>query len=784
MGWSFDPRSIYRLLFAAVLFPLALQALAEPSARAWTVQDSIAVRYFSRDQFGEATTGLGGFGEPIVPSPDGAHFFFVYRYGDLASDTNVYELHVFNAAILSERLRKSGARAQALKPLRSVTLRSGRSDDGGAAIRDARWENNQSIVFLGLPSSANRARQIFRLGISSGALTQLTDSIQDVIPAPPSAFGSGSFVYQVLADTSPYTPLDHYPMVPLRGGELSQLLAQERQLGGGLYVSYRGGLPRLVVQAPNGLFGSWTSPDGKWAISLFERQENVVPPAWAAYELKPRTGHQFVLIDIEDGSMRPLLDAPWGRVTTVGRTMAPDVSWSVDSKHAVVVNTALPLLPNEPSRRDMSYSIVLDVEGFDWTVLEPLVGKNGERLITAGWLNERNELLVTHQTEDGSARDGALYAMEGGRWKGRGVDKELQLPAVQPAQLTGGLSVTLREGANTPPTVIASKGRAELALTADDAALIGLWRAPVTEVSWSEERGGTSKGGLMLPKGHRGSDPPPLVIQAYEYRTDRFLPDGNSHSAYAAQALVASGMAVLMIDIPAVETSNPLLIETREEGPAFVSRLDSAVAALAAKGLIDPERVGLIGFSRGGYMAYYAITHPGRTRLAAAIVDDAYTASYGEYIQDAAMSVSPDGGSSPAVFDRQYGGAPFWKDKNAWLDAPGFNVDRVATPTLFSLSGRINRIIALETVAAFRICQRPFDFLFFPDKAHQAVRPREKEALMEASVDWMSFWLLGKSSSASAKADRFAHWHQVRDRWESLKSGSSAGKCQPAFPPH
>src|SRR5262245_36414584 len=42
----------------------------------------------------------------------------------------------------------------------------------------------------------------------------------------------------------------------------------------------------------------------------------------------------------------------------------------------------------------------------------------------------------------------------------------------------------------------------------------------------------------------------------------------------------------------------------------------------------DRDRVGVVGWSRGAYLAYYAITHPGNTKIGAAIVDDGFTSDY------------------------------------------------------------------------------------------------------------------------------------------------------------
>lgn len=55
-------------------------------------------------------------------------------------------------------------------------------------------------------------------------------------------------------------------------------------------------------------------------------------------------------------------------------------------------------------------------------------------------------------------------------------------------------------------------------------------------------------------------------------------------------------------------------MEIPKSGPAeleFPRWVDAAADALAQAGVIDRQRVGLVGFSRGGFVTYQSITHPG-----------------------------------------------------------------------------------------------------------------------------------------------------------------------------
>jgi dipeptidyl aminopeptidase/acylaminoacyl peptidase len=309
--------------------------------------------------------------------------------------------------------------------------------------------------------------------------------------------------------------------------------------------------------------------------------------------------------------------------------------------------------------------------------------------------------------------------------------------------------------------VTATDGSHQIKLLEPDAALQGVGRASVREVQWQED-GRVERGGLILPLGSSPKVPVPLVIQAYAWIPDQFLPDGTATSSYAAQALASQGVAVLLMNIP-TEDGPDLQSDFNypDEGPAFVRRIDAAVQALTEDGAIDKDHVGLIGFSRGGYLTYYAVTHPGKTKIAAAVVADAWTGSFDSYTLYAAFFDDADGAIQS---ERQYGRGTFWQNKKAWLEqAPNFNVDRLEAPVLFTLHGPAAPFFAHEIIGSFRLNRRPYEMLFFPRGTHQLQMPREREVSLQSTVDWIRFWLQGREDSSPRAAERMLRWRRMRE---------------------
>lgn len=749
----------------------AFAATNEPTVqRAWTARDSIAVRYIvvSGEYPGTLQDGVGK--ELIEWSPDNSRFFFIARRGDADCDCNVYTLFVHTTQDLKRKLPAGSARAW-----RTVELASSRSDPWYQGIVQPQWEGNDSILLLGVRGSDRR--QVYRLDLNSGALAALTRSADDVWTY---SAHRDSIVYTSLRKV-PNTDLNTYPVVAVDADQVIQLAGVDKQVLD-LSVSFHGAPTRNVAESVHVVAGPWIAPGGRHALVAGLADGASLPADWEAYELKAskysRAMGRFLLIDLQTGVMTPVLDAPTGKATRAGWQSDPAVLWSSDGRRAILINTALPIASEEAGSRNTPYIVELDVTTGEWTIVDALfqaprnVGTPKETVSTvsgAEWVRQGEAFRIERKTWQGSGAatiSTTVYSRTGPGWGAKFAAEPLKRPARARADIT----VAVRQSSDDPPMPVATYRGRNTPLLQPDPALDGIWRAPVRRVEWREKDGRTIAGGLMMPR--EVSAPPPLVIQAYHYQPGLFRPDGSAPTAYAAQPLVSAGMAVLALDIPAVDRDanwRKSVVRTVREGESFVERIDAAVAALASQGLIDPTRVGLVGFSRGGFMTYYAITHPGETSLQAAVVADAYSGSYGAYVADAATSRfwTPGDGE----YEPYYGGGTFWQNKATWLEhAPGFNVDRVTTPTLFTAHEVSTNLFSLETLGAFRINRRPFEYWSFGVGSHQLQRPKERIASLDGTVDWMRFWLLQAESDEPRKAPQYERWRKIRSDWEKQRA--------------
>lgn len=770
-----------------VLAVLPLQVLeADARQRPWQPQDSVEVRYVSRAPDAPTTWGVARETDPVItPSPDGRYFFFLTVRGELHSDSTRVDLQVYAKDAVKEWLTAGpGRREGSPSPYRSVVKRSFSSKGEQPAILGARWApDSNAILFLAITEAGEL--QAHRLDLRTGVVMQLTSHSGGIASFWTRA---GALLYQIKI-VEPYVP--QYPMTVLERQSDASLVPPLPTTRTRTYVIHRQGKPpRALSGDSEGIRYDerWISPDGRFAVGLYEGA-NYDLPGHRARTLG--TMPQFVLVDLDTARVKVLGLQTGDYIPHTRYFVTANVFWSADSRRFVLLNVRRTDESREPRLTDEHYLGVYEAESGAWHALQPMfeplpadaTAKTlpSKYVKAADWLREHHELLVTHHVE-GQPDAAVIYAFGPDGMTRRSVEGPVSMPE-KPQGLSagrevtlGGISVALRESINDPPRIVAFDGRREVSLTAPDETLQGVWFARTVPFEWQEPDGKKVTGGLTLPRGFTKGRPVPLVIQGYSYWPEAWLPDGHTKMPSAArQALAARGIAVLEMD-------NPSMSADAAYRRRYVERIDAAVEALANAGIVDPARVGVTGFSHGGYLAYYAITHPGRTRLAAAICADSWRGDYARYLQSgafggawgAALSTFEFVNSGSEEAYRSWRRLPrmtFWDGKAQWLEhETSFNVDRVQTPALFTLHGGLQPpgayLSEFETIGAFMLNRKPVEYLYFPEADHQMERPRERLAMMNVTVDWMMFWLKDYEDPSPHKAKQYARWRPMRELQE------------------
>ena len=128
-------------------------------------------------------------------------------------------------------------------------------------------------------------------------------------------------------------------------------------------------------------------------------------------------------------------------------------------------------------------------------------------------------------------------------------------------------------------------------------------------LEWRALDGERRRGLLLLPPGYAEGRPLPLVVDVYlgQMGSQMLHRFGGFASIVHAQVLAARGYAVLWPDMPAV---------ARDPLRHLPGRVLPAIDRLIELGIADPDRLGVLGQSYGGYCAQALIAQTGRFKAA------------------------------------------------------------------------------------------------------------------------------------------------------------------------
>lgn len=746
------------------------QIVEEKPVQNWTVENSIATRYFETFEDN---------GSSFVMSPDGNYFFVVSKRGNLKKDLQTYRIQVFSSDAAKQVLEKNNSNFPLIPQTEAVINLS--------SFREAPiWtKDSKSILFIG---AAKDTSKFCILNISNGVLkTIYSGSLKGALgPESYSLFkyndDASAILFFSMHTYEPKSTLyDEYPELAVTSNNAHQLantdgydLSSRRTD----YLYYKGKVVKLFERLEDTYKPwLWLSPNSKKIITI-ERGSDFYR-SWIKYyqpvkntspEASVATGFdRFVIVNSDNAnSVRPLVDAPVGTSTSIGRQLErlTNVLWTTDNKYAILVNTALPIKMNQKMPDTMSYIVSVNIENGNLQVLEPLLSKEGT-VNKVSWNEKGNELLISYKENKIVG-----YKREGEKWMKDNSPQVSDVVKTQEAKLPQDFKIFVRQDASTPPRIVVSNDKNEIYLSDRDTALENVYIATSRTIRWKMSDGTELTGGLTLPKGYETMKPLPLVIQNYGFEQDVFRPDGISSSGYATQLLVANGFAVVQLDL-SLDDFKRIYGEKRYydykkyEGSFYVEKLDAVVAMLSDSGLVDPQRVALIGFSRGGFETLYAITHPVKVKFTAAMCLDSYTGDFSGCVR-----FTPD---DTRDSDQLYQGS-FWKNKAVWLkEVPEFNIDKVRTPLLYSSHGWVstinvrmglNQVLSLQ--GAFKMNKRPLELLLYPKAFHELHSPQERYAALTTTLDWMNFWLKGKEDTNPAKEEKYTRWREFRKMQDAV----------------
>jgi len=698
-----------------------------------------------------------GRDDPVLLSPDGKRYLIILVRGDLRRNGSWVELLSGSAVSL-----KAAARVRVVVRLFSKSGAQTRD-----LIKNVRWlVDSAHVAFLW--DDGRRPPRIVSVDVRTGQLRTLAEHVTPILRYDLSGDGQTIlFAAESQQDRRAFYEMQNHGFA-VTDQSIWALLEHDYdrrtpRLRYEMFVLSRAHrLPRKVAEPePNWLREPemlQTSPNGRFAIVV--RSASMVSANWDQYRgrvLKdiylpvarrepdgPNWLRQYFLVDLKHPSARPLWDAPedpHGRVV-----------WSPDGKSVLIGPTFLPTAHADEA--GLSGHAVAEVDVSSGRFVELPLPANGPKsgYLPLSWnSNDIVELRQAPAWKDSRVR--LKFRKKDGQWKQIAEDPEMGWPQ-QPVQ------IILRQDPNMPPVLYAidtATGRESIIREVDPQLSRRFTLGRVELVHWTATDGRPWTGMLYYPVHYQAGHRFPLVIQTHGYLPRDFSLDGVFATAFAAQPLANRDIAVLQTGDP--DTLEGNITGTPQEAPIYMAGFEGGAERLIAQGLADPEKVGIIGFSRTGWLVEYMLTHS-HLRVAAAEVADNMDGSYLQYLLA--------GNALKGSLEADKGTAPFRGGLETWMhEAPGFNADKIVSPLRLEIdSGPVATILdQWEMFSNLRRLRKPVELFVVPHIEHGThilQNPVQRLASQGGTVDWFCFWLKGEQDPDSSKTDQYARWTELR----------------------
>jgi dipeptidyl aminopeptidase/acylaminoacyl peptidase len=662
--------------FALALLAAAAVPAADPPSGKWTIAEMLAYRPVS----------------DVRVSPDGRRVAFVVREAVMEADKSEFRDQIWIGA------------TDGKSPARPVTF-AGQSSGRPRWSPDGRW-----IAFLSKRGDPHV--NVWLLPADGGEAWRLTDARSSVARAEWSPDG------KAIAFIAPKAAPDDQERRD-RERDDARVVGQDERPGR-LWLATvtsdpsdaRGAKP-LHYDGASITDLDW-SPDG--ATIAIAHTRHPVADAWPSSDIS--------LLDVATGHVRPL-----------ARTGASesDPAWSPDGKWIAYIVT------DDPAR--WAHRRWIRLAPADGGPARDLPSTFDEDPNVAGWSADGSTLYFT----EARGVSNLLYALDVRTGAARPLTAAGAVTTDAAVNARGNWIGFLRQSLTEPVEAYASPlpSFAPVRLSSVNA---GLPRHPLGQtrvVTWAGDQGRTIEGLLTLPVGVEAGRRSALLLVVHGG------PAGVYQSTYPAapgpypDAVFASeGYAVLRANPRGSSGYGTAFRQANIDdwGGGDYRDLMAGVDRVIASGDADPNRLGILGWSYGGFMTAWTITQTDRFKAA----------SVGAALTDL---VSFTGTTDIPSFVPDYFGGDFWTEGMLEVyrkHSPMAFVGNVRTPTIIQHGEEDPRVPISQGYQFYEALERrgvPVEMVVYPRQKHPVREPRLILDLARRNLEWMDKYVKGSSAT-------------------------------------
>lgn len=274
---------------------------------------------------------------------------------------------------------------------------------------------------------------------------------------------------------------------------------------------------------------------------------------------------------------------------------------------------------------------------------------------------------------------------------------------------------------------------------------VDTWKLPSIEiVKWIGADGDEVEGILELPPDYGGSEPLPLIVEIHGGPTAATLLELRFW-IYGRTLMAAKGYALLSPNYHgSTGYGDEFMIDLiGRENEIEITDILTGVDAMVERGIADPDRLAVMGWSNGGFLTNSIITKTDRFKAA----------SSGAGVIDMVIQWGTE--DTPGhVVNFMKGSLP-WSNTEEYIKAsPLYELDKVTTPTLIHVGENDPRVPAAHSRALYRGLRHylhvPTELVVYPGEGHGLTVYKHRKAKMEWDHAWFDKYLLGKGAEDEA----------------------------------
>jgi dipeptidyl aminopeptidase/acylaminoacyl peptidase len=264
------------------------------------------------------------------------------------------------------------------------------------------------------------------------------------------------------------------------------------------------------------------------------------------------------------------------------------------------------------------------------------------------------------------------------------------------------------------------------------------WATAQSEViAWKSNDGAEIEGVLHKPKNYDPSRKYPLLVMIHGGPTGIDLPTPVTGQVYPVLQWLEKGALVLRVNYrgSAGYGEKFRALNVRNLGVGDMWDVMSGVDHLIAKGVVDPQRMGCMGWSQGGYISAFLTTNTDRFK---AISVGAGISNWMTYYVN--TDIHP--------FTRQYLKATPWDDQAIYQKtSPMSTIKNAKTPTLIQ-HGEFDRRVpianAYELLQGLQDQGVPAKLVVYKGFGHGITKPKERLAALWHNWQWFNQYVWGE----------------------------------------